>query len=143
MTPDPNPQIKAYKDTLAVYPCYGHGEAMSSKQWWRIAVKAALDNTMSATATGGGGGVAGGGGGAGTPHIHPCSEADFERFFRRIYQHYGSPEGYSILSDVLPFLEYVVTLQYIYIHHTPIQIINKHRHRNQHHHRHQHQTSKH
>ena len=79
---------QAYQDTLATYPCYGHGENMSSKQWWRIAVKAALDNTLPALE----------GAEAGSRHqAHPCTEAEFDRFFRRIYQHYGSPEGYSIL----------------------------------------------
>lgn len=82
---------------------------MSSKQWWRIAVGAALDNTINNV------GNAAVGAGEACLHNkaghadfnetkkHPRTEADFERFFRRIYQHYGSPEGYvTSLRACLP-----------------------------------------
>ena len=31
----------------------------------------------------------------------------FERYFRRVYQHFGSREGYELLPDVLPFLDFM------------------------------------
>ena len=31
---------------------------------------------------------------------------EFARFFRRVYQHYGSPEGYERLPDAAPFLRW-------------------------------------
>lgn len=39
---------------------------------------------------------------------HELGEAEFERCFRRIYQHYGSPHGYKELSDVRGTLENLV-----------------------------------
>jgi putative hydrolase of the HAD superfamily len=35
------------------------------------------------------------------------SQEEFDRFFRRIYQHYGSLDGYEKLSDALPFLDWL------------------------------------
>ena len=37
------------------------------------------------------------------------SEAEFDRFFRRVYQHYGSLRGYDKLSDAEDFLSWVRT----------------------------------
>ena len=34
------------------------------------------------------------------------SDADFGRFFRRVYQHYGCPDGYVLLPDALPFVQW-------------------------------------
>ena len=45
--------------------------------------------------------------------LHRCgrepntyNERDFDRFFLRVYQFYGSPEGYDVLPDAIPFLEW-------------------------------------
>ena len=35
------------------------------------------------------------------------ADAQFERFFRRVYQHYGSLEGYSKLPDAEVFLPWM------------------------------------
>jgi HAD superfamily hydrolase (TIGR01549 family) len=32
-------------------------------------------------------------------------EDDFDRWFRRVYQHFGSPRGYEVLPDVATFLD--------------------------------------
>ena len=32
------------------------------------------------------------------------SEEDFDRYFRRVYQHFGSPRGYKVLDDAEEFL---------------------------------------
>jgi hypothetical protein len=32
---------------------------------------------------------------------------EFDRFFRRVYQHYGSLDGYEKLPDALPFLDWL------------------------------------
>jgi len=35
------------------------------------------------------------------------------RFFRKVYQHYGSPEGYALQPDALPFLEWATSQGYM------------------------------
>lgn len=35
------------------------------------------------------------------------TEEEFDRFFRRVYQHYGSLDGYEKLPDASPFLEWL------------------------------------
>ena len=35
------------------------------------------------------------------------TKQEFDRFFRRVYQHYGSLDGYELLPDTLPFLDYI------------------------------------
>eukprot|EP00961_Rhodomonas_salina_P187950 2536684-Rhodomonas_salina.2 len=63
----------------------GHDEGLSSRQWWVRTVRTALENTGRKDYT----------------------DREFERFFRRVYQHYGSLEGYQKLDDAVPFLEWV------------------------------------
>lgn len=62
----------------------GHDEGLSSRQWWVRTVRTALENTGRKDYT----------------------DREFERFFRRVYQHYGSLEGYQKLDDAVPFLEW-------------------------------------
>jgi FMN phosphatase YigB (HAD superfamily) len=35
------------------------------------------------------------------------SDEEFNRFFLRVFQHYGSQNGYILLGDTLPFLQYL------------------------------------
>jgi HAD superfamily hydrolase (TIGR01549 family) len=35
------------------------------------------------------------------------TQEEFDRFFRRVYQHYGSLEGYEKLPDAIPFLDWL------------------------------------
>lgn len=71
----------AYKAACLDMPCFGFAGA-SEKAWWASTVRAALANCGR----------------------HP-SDADFERYFRRIYQHFGSSRGYEVLPDAKPALE--------------------------------------
>jgi len=73
----------AFRASLEKYPCFGHAEGLSSREWWRRTVRAAFE-------------------GAGSTY----TEAEFNRVFRRVYQHYGSFEGYTVFEDVRPFLEW-------------------------------------
>lgn len=76
---------KAYFDSLTAMPCFGHDQGLSSRQWWVKTVRAALENTGRKDYT----------------------QDEFDRFFRRVYQHYGSLEGYVKLDDAVPFLDFM------------------------------------
>lgn len=73
----------AFKSSLERWPCFGHAAGLSSREWWLRTVRAAFD-------------------GAGAAY----GDAEFARVFRRVYQHFGSPEGYMIFDDVPPFLDW-------------------------------------
>eukprot|EP01041_Mallomonas_annulata_P006373 gene6373-12886_t len=75
----------AYYKHLTESPCFGHEEGLSSRQWWVRTVKSALEFC-----------------GRGD-----YSESEFNRFFRRVYQHYGSLEGYELLPDGKDFLSFL------------------------------------
>ena len=36
---------------------------------------------------------------------------DFQRYFRRVYQHYGSLDGYEILDDAMNFIKWADSLK--------------------------------
>ena len=62
---------KAYYQACTERPCFGHALGQSPRAWWVDTVKQALVNCGRVNYT----------------------EAEFNRFFRRVYQHYGSLEG--------------------------------------------------
>ena len=35
------------------------------------------------------------------------TQQELDRYYLRVYQHFGSREGYRVLGDTLPFLQYV------------------------------------
>jgi HAD superfamily hydrolase (TIGR01549 family) len=55
-----------------------------SNQWWKVMVKRTIELTG-----------------------RTYSDEDFDRYYLRVFQHYGSPQGYELLPDALMFLEYV------------------------------------
>jgi FMN phosphatase YigB (HAD superfamily) len=75
---------KAYFKHLTESPCFGHAEGLSSRQWWVRTVRSALEFCGRTNYT----------------------EQEFNRFFRRVYQQYGSLEGYERLPDAVAFLEW-------------------------------------
>jgi REG-2-like HAD superfamily hydrolase len=79
---------KAYYKHLTESPCFGHAEGLSSRQWWVRTVKSVLNFCG-----------------------RDYTDAEFERFFRRVYQHYGSLEGYERLPDAEPFLTWATEEQ--------------------------------
>ena len=85
-TPDElKPAFKtAYKANLLARPCFGAAEGLSARAWWAGTVRSALDECGRGDYT----------------------DDEFARFFRRVYQHYGSPEGYERLPDAAPFLRW-------------------------------------
>mmetsp|Transcript_31603 Transcript_31603/g.52787 ORF Transcript_31603/g.52787 Transcript_31603/m.52787 type:complete len:337 (+) Transcript_31603:49-1059(+) len=80
------PFKKCYRKHVELYPSFGYDNQMSSRRWWKGMVKDTIDL-------------------ANVDDI-PISEVEFNRFFRRVFQHYGSPEGYECLPDAQEFLEW-------------------------------------
>lgn len=74
---------EAFRETSRAYPCFGHQEELSSRDWWALVVKKSLK-------------LCG----------RSYEAADVERFFRRLYQHYGTPQAYEALQDAKPFLDW-------------------------------------
>lgn len=80
---DLKPAFKsAYFEALTSRPCFGHAQGQSPREWWVETVKLALANCGRGNYT----------------------DDEFNRFFRRVYQHYGCAEGYIELPDAKPFL---------------------------------------
>lgn len=73
----------AMKASLERWPCFGHAEGLSGREWWRRAVRQAFD-------------------GAGAKY----SEKEHARVFRRVYQYFGRPSAYEVFDDVQTFLDW-------------------------------------
>ena len=74
----------AFKERCMESPCYGGVEGIAGREWWKETVARVLY------------------------HAKPeakVSEQDFDRYFRRVYQHFGSPAGYEVLDDARNLLE--------------------------------------
>ena len=74
----------AYKQRLLESPYFGAKEGISNREWWKVTVKVALANTG-----------------------RKYSEVEIDRFFRRVYSHYGSSDGYELLPDAVPILNWL------------------------------------
>ena len=72
---------RAYKSACLERPCFGY-DAGGEKAWWAYAVRLALENAG-----------------------RTVDDETFARYFRRVYQFYGSREGYEPLPDALPALD--------------------------------------
>jgi len=68
----------AFKERLLESPCFGGVEGISGREWWQTTVSRVLYHAQ--------------------PDIKYTHE-DFDRYFRRVYQHFGSPKGYRVLED--------------------------------------------
>ena len=68
---------KAYFEHLTKNVAFrNHPTIFSSRQWWRGTVRDALKYTG-----------------------REYSDTEFDRFFRRVYQHYGSLDGYEVCLE--------------------------------------------
>lgn len=73
---------QAYKERYLESPCFGGAEGISGRDWWRGTARRVLELCGRSYA-----------------------EEDFDRWFRRVYQHFGSPKGYEVLPDAAVFLD--------------------------------------
>lgn len=80
---------RAYKDSCLKHPCFGFATNMPAREWWRKTAISALKHT-------------------GYPSL---SEEEYDRFFRRVYQHFGSEHAYILLPDAVNFLNWASSLK--------------------------------
>ena len=69
----------AYQEQCLASPCFGALEGISGRTWWKRTVSLVLQHA-----------------GRGDNYY---SDHEFDRYFRRVYQHFGSPRGYKVLED--------------------------------------------
>jgi len=67
----------AFRERCIESPCFGGVEGISGRDWWTTTVRRVLEHSGRSDYT----------------------EEEFNRYFRRVYQHFGSPSGYKILED--------------------------------------------
>ena len=86
---------------------FGYHKALSSRQWWMDTLITCLSVT-------------------GRQLDVDYSMDDFNRFFRRVYQNYGCPQGYVELPDAVPFLKWCVSRGYLIgtVTNTPIRTMD-------------------
>ena len=73
---------QAYKERCLASPCFGGAEGISGRDWWRGTARRVMEFCGRSYAA-----------------------EDFDRWFRRVYQHFGSPKGYEVLPDAAVFLD--------------------------------------
>ncbi|CAJ1944349.1 unnamed protein product [Cylindrotheca closterium] len=66
----------AYKEKCIESPCFGKVEGTSGREWWYDMVRRVLYKTG-----------------------REYSQEEYDRYFRRVYQQFGSPAGYRVLED--------------------------------------------
>jgi REG-2-like HAD superfamily hydrolase len=79
----------AFKERSIESPCFGGVEGISGREWWQTTIRRVLYHAK--------------GGGSGDDDDY-YTEEEFQRYFRRVYQHFGSPSGYMVLDDALSLL---------------------------------------
>jgi len=76
----------AYKERCIESPCFGGIQRIAGREWWRETVKRVLVHS-------------------GRSPYSDFSNEDFDRYFRRVYQHFVSPRGYMLLDDAQALLD--------------------------------------
>ena len=79
----------AFKERSIESPCFGGVEGISGRDWWQQTIRrvlhyAALDDDNK---------------NKDKKQQQSYTEEEFQRYFRRVYQHFGSPVGYQVLED--------------------------------------------
>ena len=85
----------AFKERSIESPCFGGAEGISGREWWQTTIRRVLYHAK------------GGGTGSGDnekQYNYYYTEEEFQRYFRRVYQHFGSPSGYMVLEDASSLL---------------------------------------
>lgn len=79
---------KAYYKYNTEMRCFGYHDNISPRKWWELVVQYTLEETG-----------------------RKYNSIDFQRYFRRVYQHYGSLEGYEILDDAMNFIKWANSIK--------------------------------
>ena len=88
----------AFRGRSIASPCFGGVEGISGRDWWKTTIRRVLDNAYAynaATTTN----KKSDGSSSSSSSSNYYTEEEFQRYFRRIYQHFGSPAGYRVLED--------------------------------------------
>ena len=97
----------AFRERSLESPCFGGVEGISGRAWWKDTVKRVLyhakktgdreegsdDNDDSNN----------------NKSYDVYTEEQFQRYFRRVYQHFGSPAGYMVLEDAASLLSSIAS----------------------------------
>ena len=76
----------AFKERSIESPCFGGVEGISGREWWQTTIRRVLLHCKD-----------------GDEDYY--TEDEFQRYFRRVYQHFGSPAGYMVLDDAQSLLD--------------------------------------
>lgn len=85
----------AFRERSIESPCFGGVEGISGRDWWQSTIRRVLHHAKGTT----------------NSDIKGYTEEDFQRYFRRVYQHFGSPAGYMVLDDAQSLLESLSAMQ--------------------------------
>lgn len=76
----------AFQERSIASPCFGGVEGISGRDWWQETIRKVLEYCRE------------------EPAVLNYTEEEFQRYFRRVYQHFGSPAGYMVLEDASKLL---------------------------------------
>ena len=82
----------AYKERCLESPCFGGVDGISGRDWWKATVQRVLEHS-------------------GRTLHQDFTKEEFDRYFRRVYQHFGSPNGYMVLDDAQQILDLLTNKQ--------------------------------
>jgi len=71
----------AFRERSIESPCFGAVEGISGRDWWQQTIRRVLQHAYD------------------NDNQINYTEEEFQRYFRRVYQHFGSPAGYRVLED--------------------------------------------
>ena len=86
----------AFQERCIESPCFGGVEGISGRDWWRTTVKRVLFHAKNSNVKG-----------SNDNPKFKYSDEEFDRYFRRVYQHFGSPAGYMVLDDAQHLLDWL------------------------------------
>jgi REG-2-like HAD superfamily hydrolase len=85
----------AFRERCLESPCFGGVEGISGREWWMATVRRVLDFALKSSEN--------------INNERHYTEQEFQRYFRRVYQHFGSPAGYMVLEDAESLLSTIET----------------------------------
>jgi len=82
----------AYKQTSQQYPCFGFHQNFTERQWWREVVKGTLHISSP---------------------LRSYSDAEFENYFRKVYQDFSSLSTFTVYPDAAALLTWLKESKYV------------------------------
>lgn len=98
----------AFRERSIESPCFGGAEGISGREWWLETVRRVLDCALLEHETRKSNNSQTSNDNNNNNSELLCereyTQEEFQRYFRRVYQHFGSPAGYMVLDDAQSFL---------------------------------------